>query len=147
MPDKAKDGVRITALVSWGGQVRALMAVMLRRWNGNVWLGWAFLFLCLTLVSTFLAFVSGFVHDPDDNPASYYRDKIPQRQWVMGLSMLIPAMSAAAALASIFARPRAVTRIVTGSIMLLLAVAATWFCWAMGMDDLEKFESFANSFS
>ena len=64
----------------------------------------------------------------------------------MGLSMLIPAMSAAAALASIFARPRAVTRIVTGSIMLLLAVAATWFCWAVGMDDLEKFESFANSF-
>ncbi|MFK0040578.1 hypothetical protein ACIQTW_12120 [Paenarthrobacter sp. NPDC090517] len=139
--------MRITALVSWGGQARVLMAVMLKRWSGNVWLGWAFLFLCLTLVSTFLAFVSGFVHDPDDYPASYYRDKIPQRQWVMGLSMLFPALSAAAAGASIFARPRALNRIATGSIMLLLAVAAMWFCWALGVNDLEKFENFAISFS
>lgn len=133
-------------LFSWGGWARALMAGMLKRWSGNVWLGWAFLFLCLTLVSTFIAFASGFVHDPDDNAGSYYRDKIPERQWVMAVSMLIPAMSAAAAGASILARPMALTRIATGSIVLLLAVAAIWFCWAVGIDDIEKFERLAVRF-
>lgn len=123
------------------------MAGMLKRWSGNAWLGWAFLLLFLTLVSTVLAFVSGFVHDPDDNAGSYYRDKIPERQWVMGLSMLIPALSAAAAGASMCSRPRAMARIGTASIVLILAVAAVWFCWAMGTDDLEKLQRFANRFA
>ena len=123
---------------------RALMAGMLRRWSGNLWLVWALLLLCLTLVSTFVAFASGFVHDPDDHPASYYRGRIPERQWVMVVSMLIPAMAAAAAGGSIFARPRAVARIAGGSAVMLLAVAAIWFCWAVGIDDIEKFERFAS---
>lgn len=103
--------------------------------------------LCLTLVSTFVAFAIGFVHDPDDNPGSYNRDRIPERQWVMAVSMLIPAMSAAAAGASIFAGPRVATRVVAGSIVLLLGIAATWFCWVVGIDDIEKFERFAVHFS
>lgn len=100
----------------------------------------------MTPVSTFLAFGSGFVRDPDDHTGSYYHDKIPGRQWVMGLSLLIPTMTAAAASASIFARPRALTRIVIGSIVLLLAVVGIWLSWVVGIDDLEKFERFANRF-
>jgi hypothetical protein len=125
------------------GRPRALMAGMLKRWGGNVWLGWAFVLLCLTLASTFVAFASGFVHDPDDHSGSYYRNRIPERQWVMALSMLIPGMSAAAAGASIFARPRNPIRLVGGTIVLLLAVAAIWFCWAVGIDDIEHFKRLA----
>jgi hypothetical protein len=99
--------------------------------------------LCLTLVSTFLALASGFVHDPDDHSAAYYRDRLPERQWVMALSMLLPAMAVAVAGASIFSRPRSRTRIANSSIVLLLAVAAIWFCWAVGVEDIEKFERFA----
>ncbi|UKA51289.1 hypothetical protein LFT48_07140 [Arthrobacter sp. FW305-123] len=119
------------------------MTGMVKRWSGNVWLGCALLLLCLTLVSTFLAVVSGFVHDPNDNPGSYYHNKIPERQWVMALSMLLPTMSAAAAGVSIFARPRALTRAVAGLIVLLLAIAASWFCWAVGIDTIEHFERLA----
>lgn len=120
---------------------------MLKRRSGNAWLGWALLLLCLTLVSTFVALVSGFIHDPDDHAGSYYRNRIPERQWVMAVSMLVPAMSAAAAAASIFARPRALTRTATGSIVLLLAAAAIWFCWVLGIDNVEHFERLANHFS
>lgn len=134
-------------LFSYGGQARGFMSGMSNRWSGNVWRGWAFLLLCLTLVSTFLALASGFVHDPDDNSAAYYRDRIPERQWVMALSMLLPAMTAAAAGASIFVRPRTLTRIANSSVVLLIAVAAIWFCWALGIDDIEKFERLANPFS
>jgi len=102
--------------------------------------------LCLTLASTFVAFGSGFVHDPDDNPASFYRDKIPERQWVTAVSMLIPAMPAGAAGVSIFARPPALVGILAGSIVLLLALAAVWFCWVVGIDDIDKFERFAKHF-
>ena len=72
-------------------RTRSCMPGMLKRWSGDVWLGWAFLLLCLTLVSTFVAFAIGFVHDPDDNPGSSTA-RIPERQWVMAVSMLIPAM-------------------------------------------------------
>ncbi|MFF1254457.1 hypothetical protein ACFVYC_18455 [Pseudarthrobacter sp. NPDC058329] len=98
-------------------------------------------------MSTFLALASGFVHDPDDHSAGYYRDRIPERQWVMAVSVLLPAMTAAAAGASIFSRPRTQTRIANSSIVLLIAVAAIWFCWALGIDDIEKFERFANRLS
>jgi hypothetical protein len=119
------------------------MAGMLKRWGGNVWLGWAFVFLCLTLASTFVAFTSGFIHDPNDHPGSYYRNRIPERQWVMALSMLIPGVSAAAAGLSLLARPRNPIRLVGGTIVLLLAVAAIWFCWAVGIDNIEHFERLA----
>ena len=58
---------------------------------------------------------------------------------MMVLSMLIPGMSAATASASIFARPRNPIRLVGGTFVLLLAVAAIWFCW-VGIDDTEHFE-------
>lgn len=118
------------------------MAGMWKRLSGDTWLAWAFALLCLTLVSTFVAFASGFIHDPDDNPPSYYLAEIPKRQLVMAVSVIIPAVSAVSAVsavaagASIFARPRKPGRIVAAAIVLLFAVAAVWFCWAMGIDDI-----------
>jgi hypothetical protein len=123
------------------------MAAMWKRWSGDLWLGWAFGLLCLALVSTFVALVSGFVHDPDDNPASYYLAGIPKRQWVMAVSVMIPVVSTAASGFSILARPRNRFRTVAASIVLLLAVADVWFCWVIGMESIKTSEDFAKHFS
>ena len=134
-------------LVHFRGQARGLMAVMWKRWSGDLWLGWAFGLLCLALVSTFVALVSGFIHDPDDNPASYYLAGIPQRQWVMAVSVMIPAVSAAASGFSLLARPRNRFRTVAASMVLLLAVADIWFCWVIGIESIKTYEDFAKHFS
>lgn len=73
---------------------------------GAVWIGVAFALLRLTAVSTLFAFSFGFDFDPNDRPGSYYRAEIPNRQWVMAVSVAIPAMAAAASVRFILTLPR-----------------------------------------
>ena len=57
-------------------------------------------------------------------PASYWQGRISERQWIMAFSMLIPAASAAAALASMFALPRSHLRVVAASLVVVVALVA-----------------------
>lgn len=117
-----------------------------KRWAGGTWLGIGFGFLCLSFFSTFVAFGSGFDFDPNDYPGSYYREDIPRRQWIMAVSLAIPAVSALAAGMSICTRPRTPLRILAGSAVLLLAAAAIWVCWVLGVDAVNSARHFSEEF-
>lgn len=108
--------------------------------------GLGFGFLCLALVSTFMAFSSGFDFDPNDYPGSYDLEDIPRRQWIIAVSLAIPAVSALAAVVSIFVRPRNPLRIIAASVVLLLAAVAIWFCWVLGVDAVERARYFSELF-
>lgn len=112
-------------------------------WSGGVWLGAAGALLCVSLGSTFIAFISGFNFDPNDKPESYYAAKIPLVVGVMVVSVLIPALSATASLMSILARPPERPRIATSVITLLLALVIIWACWVMGIQAIRQCVSFA----
>ncbi|TFD38332.1 hypothetical protein E3T40_03255 [Cryobacterium sp. TMT1-19] len=104
----------------------------------------AFTLLGLSLVSTFFAFVSGFNFDPDDYPSSYYAARIPMHLGVMVVSVLIPVLSAAAAVFSIVATPRRTLRIATSVIALILALSAVWLCWVLGIEAIQEAIAFAD---
>lgn len=111
--------------------------------SGAVWIGFTFALLCLTAVCTFFAFWFGFDFDPDDRPGSYYRAEIPKRQWVMAVSVAIPAMAAVASMRSILTLPRKVFWITVSWVFLLIALAAAVFCWIIGIESIESAKKFA----
>jgi hypothetical protein len=113
---------------------------------GAFWIGIAFTLLCLTAVSTFLAFRFGFDFDPDDRSGSYYRAEIPKRQWVMAVSAAIPAMAAVASVRSVLTLPREVFLITAASVFLLRPLAAVVFCWMIGIESIESANYFAELF-
>lgn len=114
--------------------VRDFMADMGERVDGGKWLGLGFGLLFLTVISTGIAFASGFNWEPDEIPASRWQERISTRQWVMAFSMVIPAASAAAAAASMFALPRSPLRVVAASVVAALALVAFLFSWSLGID-------------
>ncbi|UKA59774.1 hypothetical protein [Arthrobacter sp. FW306-2-2C-D06B] len=114
--------------------------------NGAIWIGIAFALLCLAAVSTFFAFWFGFDFDPDDRPGSYYRAEIPKRQWVMAVSVALPAMAAVASVHSILTLPREVFWITAASVFLLIALADVVFCWMLGIESIESAKYFAERF-
>lgn len=67
-------------------------------------------------------------------PASHWQERISERQWVMVFSMVIPAASAAAAAASMFALPRNPVRVIAASLVAVLALVAFFTCWSLGID-------------
>ena len=67
-------------------------------------------------------------------PASHWQERISERQWIMAFSMVIPAASAAAALASMFAHPRSPVRVVGASLVAVLALVAFFTSWSLGFD-------------
>ncbi|WP_404497679.1 hypothetical protein [Arthrobacter sp. GAS37] len=93
-----------------------------------------------------VAFWFGFDFDPDDRPGSYYRAEIPKRQWVMAVSVAIPAMAAVASVRSIRTLPREVFWITAASVFLLIALAAVVFCWMIGIESIESAKYFAERF-
>ena len=93
-----------------------------------------------------MAFAFGFDFDPGDYPGSYYEAEIPKRQWMMVVSLLVPALSAAASVLSLLARPRKASRISASVGVLLLALPALWFCWVMGIDSIQSAIYFAELF-
>ncbi|TLM80834.1 hypothetical protein [Pseudarthrobacter sp. NamE5] len=108
------------------------------RLNGGKWLGLGFVLLFLTVISTFVAFASGFDWDPDEHPVSYWQAEISERQWTMAFSLIIPAASAATAVASMFAFPRRPIRIVGASLVTVLALAAFFASWFLGVDAIDS---------
>ncbi|WP_139005829.1 hypothetical protein [Arthrobacter crystallopoietes] len=117
-----------------------------RLWSGGSWLALASVFLGLSLVSTFFVFAFGFDFDPDDHPGSYYEAEIPKRQWMLVISLLVPALSATASVLSILGQPRNVFRISVSVIVLLLALPVLWFCWVIGIDSIRSAIYFAKIF-
>ncbi|TFD01637.1 hypothetical protein E3T25_10450 [Cryobacterium sandaracinum] len=115
-----------------------------KQWSGGTWLALAFALLGLSLVSTYFAFISGFIFDPDDHPSSYYAARIPMHLGVMVVSVLVPALSAAASVFSILATPRKTLRIATSVIALLLALPAVWLCWVLGIAAIQQAIAFAD---
>ncbi|MBG6059781.1 hypothetical protein RCH16_003171 [Cryobacterium sp. MP_M5] len=115
-----------------------------KQWSGGTWLAMAFALLGLSLVSTYFAFISGFIFDPDDHPSSYYAAQIPSRLGVMVASVLIPAFSAWASVMSVLATPRKTLRIAISVIALLLALSAIWLCWVLGIEAIQQAIAFAD---
>jgi hypothetical protein len=109
--------------------------------------GVASVLLVLSWVPTVLVFFAGINWDPDDYPGSYYRARIPGLRVLLIVSILIPAMSAAASLMSIRTKPRNASRIAASAIALCLALAVAWCCWLMGTDAVEEASRLAEELS
>ena len=112
-------------------------------WTGRTWLGWAWVLLCLSLVSTFTAVGAGFTFDPDFHPSSYYAARVPWRVGVLVVSVLIPGLAAAASVLSARSRPREAWRTATALLLLILALASVWFCWVLGIASVRQAIEFA----
>ena len=112
-------------------------------WSGDTWLGVAFALWILSLMSGFIALISGFNFDPDDYSSEYYAARIPQVVTVMVVSVLIPAASAVASVLSILATPRRPGRTAYGTIVLLLAMSGVDVCWVIGIEAIQQTIQFA----
>ena len=117
-----------------------------RRWGHETWLGFAVGFLCLTPVSTFFAFASGFDFDPDDYPGSYYLEQIPRRQAMMAITLLVPAVSAVSALVAAGVQPRSWPKTITAAVIFVLAAVDFWFCWVLGSDAVDSARRYSEMF-
>ncbi|MCZ9884532.1 hypothetical protein [Arthrobacter sp. B2a2-09] len=89
---------------------------------------------------------NGFDFDPDDRPGSYHRAEIPKRQWVVAVSVAIPAMAAVASVRSILTLPQEVFWITASSVFLMASLAAIVFCWMIGIESIESAKYFAERF-
>lgn len=117
-----------------------------RRWGHETWLGFAVGFLCLTPVSTFFAFASGFDFDPDDYPGSYYLEQIPRRQAMMAITLLVPAVAAASAAVAAGMQPRRWPKTVTAAVIFALAALDFWLCWVLGSEAVENARRYSENF-
>lgn len=107
------------------------------RVSGGAWLGLSVILLMFTAVSTFCIFVAGFAWEPDEYPASYWRDSIPGIRLMMAVAMVIPAAAAGAALASILVRPRGLVKMIGGGLVLAVSLAAFGASWWLGLDAID----------
>lgn len=121
------------------------MANMRTRWDGGKWLGVSAGLLFLTVISTAVAFASGFDWEPDEHTASYWRQEIPTRQWTMAISMIIPAASVTAAAVSMYTLPRRPIRIVGAALVAVLALAAFFASWGLGVDAVNSAKYWAQN--
>lgn len=117
-----------------------------RRWGDELWLGFAVGFLCLTPVSTFFAFASGFDFDPNDYRGSYYLEQIPRRQAMMAITLLVPAVAAGTAVAAALVQPRSWPRTVAAAAILVLAAVDIWFCWVLGSEAVDSARRYSEMF-
>ncbi|POH66698.1 hypothetical protein C3B61_09130 [Cryobacterium zongtaii] len=108
------------------------------KWSGDTWLGWALVLFCLSLASTFIAGVAGFNFDPDDYPSSYYAARVPGLVGVMVVSLVIPALAAAASVLSARAGPHEARRTATATVILVLALSSVWLCLVLGIDSVQQ---------
>ena len=108
------------------------------RVTGGGWLGIAFGLLILTAFTTSWAWWAGFDLWPDQHSAAYYRDRIPYRRTVMAVSVAVAAVAALVAGYSVFARPRNVLRGITGSVVVLICLAAAVLCWILGTEAVRR---------
>ena len=111
--------------------------------RGNVWLGWAWVVLGLSLASTFYACFAGFNFDPTDYSSDYYAARVPHTVWVMVVTVLIPVLAGAASVLSLLARPREGWRTTVGVLILALALAAVWLCVVVGLESVQQTIRFA----
>lgn len=114
------------------------------RTNGGTLLGVSGGLLFLTVVSTFMIFAAGIDWEPDEMPASYWNEQIPQRQWMMAFAIVVPSASAAAAVASTFARPRRPLRIVGAILVAAVALTALYASWVLGVEAVESAKYWAS---
>lgn len=117
------------------------------RLSGGTWLGLSFVLLLFTAASTFCILVAGFVWDPDDHPASYWREEIAGLRWLMAVAMMIPAAAAGAALASIFTRPRGHIRMAAGVLVAVVALVAFFSSWWLGLEAIDTAKYWAERLS
>lgn len=89
--------------------------------------------LGLSLVSTVAAMaVWLFGVSPDDFDTRNFRAVVEERQLALVGALLVPGLSAAAAMRSMFVTPRLPSRVIAAAIVLLLAVTVFWFCCSWG---------------
>lgn len=108
------------------------------RITGGGWLGTGFGLLILTAFTTYWALWAGFDLWPDQHSAAYYKDQIPFRRTVMAVSVAVPALAALVSGYSVFARPRNVLRGITGSVVVVICLAAAVLCWVLGTEAVSR---------
>lgn len=108
------------------------------RLNGGKLLGFGVALLALSALSMLVVLFAGFDWEPDEKPVSYWVEQILERQWIMAIGVLIPGACAAAATASMFARPRRLLRVVAATVITVLALGALVFNWHFGADAVDS---------
>lgn len=104
-----------------------------RRWSSDRWLSVAWVAGALSLGSTVIAMGFWlFGVSPDDFDTRNFDAVLLQRQWVLAGSLLLPLLSASAAVRSMFVAPRSKIRAVAAVLALLLAAVVCWFCCSWG---------------
>lgn len=111
---------------------------MEKRWSGHRWLALAWALLGLSLVSTVVALgVWFFGVDPDDYETRNFSAVLFQRQLTLAGALLLPGLSAAAAIRSMFVTPRRLSRGIASLLVLLLAAVVFWFCCSLGFSAID----------
>lgn len=119
-------------------RIRGWIADMGKRWSGNRWHGLAWALLGLSLVSTIVALAFWFFGvDPDDYETTNFREVLLQSQLVLAGALLLPGLSAAAAILSMFVLPRRLSRVIASCLVLLLAAVVFWCCCTLGISAIE----------
>lgn len=109
-----------------------------KRLSGNRWHGLAWALLGLSLVSTIVALAFWFFGlDLDDYETTNFREVHLQSQLVLAGALLLPGLSAAAAIRSMFVPPRRLSRVIASCLVLLLAAVVFWFCCTLGFSAIE----------
>jgi uncharacterized membrane protein len=109
-----------------------------KRWSGNRWLAAAWALWGFSLVSTFTAMIVWlFGVSPDDFETTNFSAVLSQRQLTLAGALLMPGLSAAAAMRSILVSPRPPSRVIASVLVLLLAAAVFWFCCSWGLSAID----------
>lgn len=109
-----------------------------KRWSGNRWLAVAYALLGLSLVSTVAAMaVWYFGVSPDDFETRNFNAVVSQRQLALAGALLVPGLSAAAAIRSMLVTPGLPPRAIASGLVLLLAAAVFWFCCSEGFSAID----------
>lgn len=119
-------------------RIRGWITGMGKRWSGHKWLALAWALLGLSLVSTIVALgVWFFGVDPDDYETRNFSAVLFQRQLTLAGALLLPGLSAAAAIRSMFVTPRRPSRVIASFLVLLLAAVVFWFCCSWGFSAID----------
>jgi hypothetical protein len=104
-----------------------------KRWSGNRCLAVACALLGLSLVSTVAALaVWYFGVSPDDFETRNFDAVVSQRQLALAGALVVPGLSAVAAIRSMLVTPGPLYRVIASGLVLLLAAAVFWFCCSEG---------------
>lgn len=104
-----------------------------KRWSGNRWLAVACALLGLSLVSTVSAMAFWYFGvSLDDFETTDFNAVLSRRQLALAGALLVPGLSAAAAIRSTLITPAPPSRVIASGFVLLLAAAVFWFCSSEG---------------